>query len=65
MSEIRKRRVFFKLTKGGEFMPGWFHIWGLDAMEFDNGCSNWTVAVVEDDGGGVHLVHPENLQFKK
>lgn len=66
MSEVRKRRVsVLKKSPSGLVLDykGWFHLWGLEAMEFENGCTNWTIAVIEDDDGLVHMVHPEFVKF--
>lgn len=42
---------------------GYFHSWGCEYEEFENGPGNYTVAIVEDEQGVVHTILPTNLTF--
>lgn len=66
MEEKRKRRVKFKTENNQDLQPGWFHEWGLNVFEYNDGTVvNFSVGIVECDEGHVCLVHPEFIQFKK
>lgn len=62
--EKRKRRCFFKLKRDGQQQAGWFHEWGFDVIEATDSINNYSVAIIEDDLGQVHLVYPEFITFK-
>lgn len=42
---------------------GVFHQWGINYEEFDTGPGNYTVAIVELEGGRVVEVIPTRVQF--
>lgn len=70
MSIKRKRRCTVKTTvvvaggktESSEF-TGWFHEWGVDSYEVQNGVVTHSVAIVEDNEGQTHLVHPTLVEF--
>jgi hypothetical protein len=41
----------------------WFHGWGVNYEEFENGPGNFTAAIVEWPDGKIELVFAENVQF--
>lgn len=66
MEEKRKRRVKFKTENNQDLQPGWFHEWGLNCFEHNDGTViNFSAGIVECDEGHVYLVPPEFIQFKK
>ena len=44
-------------------VPCYFHQWGLDACEDNNGNFMWTVGIVETNAGTVIKVNPEKIIF--
>lgn len=57
-----KERTFnkmFDITKE----KGMFHQWGKDIQEDDGGASEFSVGIVEDHQGNIHLISPNDIQF--
>ena len=56
-------RYFVRERGFVEFKLGYFHKWGLDSEEADNGALNYTIGIVELPSGQVVTVMPENIRF--
>lgn len=41
----------------------YFHGWGQTYTEFESGPGNYTVGIVEDVNGKIHLINPEDIKF--
>ena len=52
------RKCKFKLSGKEEF--GYFHQFGIDCMESEDGNIQWTIAIIEDKNGRLH-----NISFSK
>lgn len=44
-------------------VTGKFHQWGADYEEFDTGTGNYSVAIVELDGGLIKTFLPTDIKF--
>ena len=42
---------------------GYFHTWGVNYDEFENGPGNYTVAIVERENGKVEEILPKFIEF--
>lgn len=59
----RKRKCVFML--GDSAIYGYFHQWGMQAAELNDGNINWSIAIVEDQDGVIHTPLPECVEFKE
>lgn len=61
------RKVLFKKYLGNrqysDLQKGFFHQWGSAFEEFESGPGNYSVAIVEDETGQVHLIQHDCIQF--
>ena len=42
---------------------GFFHQWGLSAIETDDQVASYTIGIVENEDGSIEEVDPTNLKF--
>ena len=42
---------------------GWFHEWGIEHEEYENGPGMYTVAIIEKDDGSIKTVIPDLIRF--
>ena len=60
------RKVEFKVYENKQFVAkvGYFHQWGMEAIESECGNVCGSVGIVEEANTGmVYTVHPENIKF--
>lgn len=56
----RKEGENAKLIKVGE---GKFHEFGLETEEYENGASNYTIAIIELEDGSITTCYPHMMKF--
>lgn len=44
-------------------VEGYFHGWGVDYEELESGAGNYTVGLIEDMKGKMHMFQPEEITF--
>ncbi len=60
------RKVQYNGSKPGEIKYGLFHGWGFEAAEGSYnqpGNTMWSVAIIEDSDGQVHLISADRIKF--
>lgn len=63
------RNILFKKripesSRWSDFIhEGTFHKWGNAFEEFESGVGNYTIAIVEVEGGTIEEVFPTNVKF--
>lgn len=64
MDKLRrcKGRYYFQGRWHG-FELGYFHRWGSNFEEFENGAGNYSIAIVELPDGKVIMPTPDNIVF--
>lgn len=60
------RIVNYRLRSGDDMSQneGYFHGWGLEAHESNDGNISYSVALIEDTNGNIHTVTPNWIRFK-
>lgn len=60
---IEHKEVERKGPRETKWIPGFFHLWGLDYEEFQDGAVSFTIGIVEDMGGRMTRALIEDIRF--
>ncbi len=56
-----KYHRYIKVSDG----EAYFHKWGIDYTELNDGVGSCSAAIIERDDGRIELIYPDNIQFIK